>query len=84
MQDIIQQNIGAKITYTGAGLSTGSGVWGWLAENHHALASLGVLVGIAVAVTGLAIQIRATRRNDQRAEEVHRKRMADLKARDGQ
>lgn len=80
MQDIIQQNIGAKITYSGAAVSAGSGFWGWLAENHQALAALGVLIGIAVALTGLAIQFTATRRSDRRAEELHREKLAGMRA----
>ena len=39
----------------GATVSTGGGVWLWLAENQQAIAAVGVLVGIAVALAGFAV-----------------------------
>lgn len=39
----------------GATVAAGGGVWIWLAENQQAIAALGVLVGIAVAVAGLIV-----------------------------
>ena len=39
----------------GSAVATGGGVWLWLAENQQAIAALGVLVGIVVAIAGFAV-----------------------------
>lgn len=85
MQDIIQQHLGAKITYTSAGFSTGSAAFGWLADNYHALAALGVIVGMFGVFVGVGIQIYTVIRTRQyakesarRAEELHNAQMARL------
>ena len=41
----------------GATVSAGGGVWLWLADNQQAIAALGVLVGIAVGLIGLAVNV---------------------------
>lgn len=39
----------------GATVSAGGGAWLWLAENQQAIATLGVLIGIVIAVAGFAV-----------------------------
>lgn len=39
----------------GSTVAAGGGVWLWLAENQQAIAALGVLVGIVVAIAGLIV-----------------------------
>jgi len=79
MLDNLAQATGQKLTLTGAGVSTASGLWGWLGANHHVLASIGVLVGIIVGVAGLTIQVIASRRRERREVEAHRAAMARLR-----
>lgn len=68
-----------KVTLTGASVSTASGLWGWLGENHEVLASIGVLIGIVVGLTGLTIQVKTTRRRERRETEAHKAAMARLR-----
>lgn len=70
---------GLKITATGAGLSTTSGLWMWLGYNHEALASLGVLIGIVVGVIGLVIQAIAFHRREMRETIEHHIRIAEMR-----
>jgi hypothetical protein len=49
----------------GATVAVSSGVWGWMAENHQAIATLGVLVGIAVGIIGLAVNWWYLHRNSK-------------------
>lgn len=41
----------------GATVAFSSGVMGWLAENHQAIASLGVFAGILIGLIGLGANI---------------------------
>lgn len=79
MIDKIAEATGQKIALTGASVSTASGLWGWLGQNHEVLSSIGVLVGILVGLIGLTIQIITTRRREQREVEAHRAAMARLR-----
>lgn len=79
MWDKLAQATGQKVTLAGASLSTGSGLWGWLGDNHGELAAVGVLVGIAVGITGLVIQVIFHRRRERREIESHNARMAKLR-----
>jgi len=79
MLDKIAEATGQKIALTGASVSTASGLWGWLGENHQVLASIGVLMGIIVGVTGLTVQVRAIHRRERREIEAHRAAMARLR-----
>ena len=79
MFDSIAEATGHKITVVGASVSTASGLWGWLGQNHEVLASIGVLIGIAVGVIGLTIQVTTTRRRERREVEAHRAAMARLR-----
>lgn len=91
MRDLIDHllhNGGLKLSAMGGGLSTASGLWGWFGENHAAIASLGVVIGIAIGILGLAIQYRTARRADAHAldreardREEHAARMAALLSR---
>ena len=91
MRDLIDHllhNGGLKLSAMGGGLSTASGLWGWFGENHAAIASLGVVIGIAIGILGLVIQILAARRADAHAmdreareREAHAARMAALLSR---
>ena len=78
MLDNLAQATGQKITLAGASVSTASGLWGWLGQNHEVLASIGVLVGILVGLIGLTIQVITTRRREQREIEAHRAAMLRL------
>ena len=49
------QQIAQTAQKGGAAVSAGGGVWLWLAENQQAIAALGVLVGIVIAVAGFAV-----------------------------
>lgn len=76
----IQQHVSeAKVTLGGAGLSTASGLFGWLSENGSAIASLGVIVGIIVGLAGLATQITIHVRRDRRERREHEARMRKMK-----
>jgi len=91
MRDLIDHllhNGGLKLSAMGGGLSTASGLWGRIGENHAAIASVGVVAGIAIGIVGLVIQILAARRADARARdrearerEAHAARMAALLSR---
>ena len=73
--DRVAEAAGHKIALSGAGVSAASGIWGWLAENHQVIASIGVIAGIIVGVTGLIIQARAIKRRDRRETEEARRRI---------
>jgi hypothetical protein len=47
-------------------MATGSGAWLWLAENHQAVATVGVLIGIALGVAGFAVNWWYLHRNSKR------------------
>ena len=79
MLDKIAEATGQKITLAGAGVSTASGLWGWLGQNHEVLASIGVLVGIVVGLIGLSVQVISTRRRERREIEAHEARMASIR-----
>lgn len=91
MRDLIDHllhNGGLKLSAAGGGLSAASGLWGRIGENHAAIASVGVVAGIAIGIVGLVIQILAARRADARARdrearerEAHAARMAALLSR---
>jgi predicted RND superfamily exporter protein len=71
-----------KFTLTGASVSTVSGLWGWLGENHEVLASIGVVICILVGLCGLAVQIVnfvAIRRRERREVEAHKATMERLR-----
>ena len=55
------------MTYGGAGTAIVSGI---------TLSQIGVVVGIAVGIVGLALQIWYTMRRDRREQELHRQRMS--------
>lgn len=65
-----------KIAYSGAGVAAGSGTYGWLADNHHLVASCGVLVGIAVAIYGAYLQSKKHGR-EQREHEVRMRKLLE-------
>lgn len=52
---IAPQQVAQVAEKGGATVATTSGFWIFLAENHQAIAALGVLVGIAVGIFGLAV-----------------------------
>lgn len=82
MLDKLAEAAGPKITLAGASVSTGSGLWGWLGDNDGELAAVGVLIGIAVGITGLVIQVIFHRRRELREIESHKVRMAKLRGSD--
>jgi hypothetical protein len=45
------------LTYSGSTLSTFSGLWMWLGDNHDQIASLGVIFGMLFGFTGVIIQL---------------------------
>lgn len=51
----IPQQVAQIAQKAGATVSAGGGVWLWLAENQQAIAALGVIVGIVVAIAGFAV-----------------------------
>lgn len=54
----MNDKVAGTMLVTGSGTAVGGGSWLlWLAENHHAIASLGVIVGSACAVLGLLVTI---------------------------
>lgn len=67
--------VGHKSAQLGGGLALGSGVTAKLAENYDAIASLGVLVGIAVGVVGLLVQLHYQKKRDKREQLLHECRM---------
>ena len=58
----MQQHTQHIITQVGASLSTGSGIWMWLGENHDQIAAIGILFGMAVGLIGLGLQVYKLRR----------------------
>lgn len=76
----LAQATGYKLAIGGAGVSTGSGLWVWLGANNQELASIGVIVGIIVGITGLIIQSLAARARERREREAHAVTMARLRA----
>jgi len=79
MIDNLAQATGQKVTLAGASVSTASGLWGWLGDNHEVLASIGVLTGIMVGLIGLTIQVITTRRRERREIEAHKATMERLR-----
>lgn len=57
MADTLTQSAAQVAQKAGATVSAGGGVWLWLAENQQAVATLGVLVGIVVAVAGFFVNL---------------------------
>jgi hypothetical protein len=60
MEFQMTQNKSEIATYVGSCLSTSSGLWMWMGENHNQIAAIGVIVGIIVGVVGLFLQIYKT------------------------
>lgn len=79
MLEKLAEAAGPKITLAGASVSTGSGLWGWLGNNHGELAAVGVLIGIAVGIFGLVVQVTFHRRRERREIEAHEARMEKLR-----
>jgi cytochrome c biogenesis factor len=63
--------VGSKVTYAG---SAGS-VVSWLTSNEG-----GVVMGLAIAILGLAVNVFFKLREDRRQQEEHNERMALLRA----
>lgn len=81
LDKIAETSAPLKVTIAGASVSTASGLWGWLGENHELLATAGVVVGILVGLSGLVVQIMnffAIRRRERREIEAHKAAMARL------
>ena len=82
LDKITETSMPLKVTITGASVSTASGLWGWLGENHQMLATVGVVVGILVGLSGLVVQAMkacALRRRERREIEAHKAAMARLR-----
>ncbi|MBK9427240.1 MAG: hypothetical protein IPN63_07600 [Gammaproteobacteria bacterium] len=78
IQQHVSEAVAQKITLGGAGLSTASGLFGWLSENGAAISSIGVIVGIIVGLAGLTAQIIIHGRRDRREQREHEARMRAL------
>lgn len=63
---IAPQQFAVGAERAGAATAAGGGMWLWLAENQQAIATLGVLVGIAVGLVGLAVNWYYLHRDDKR------------------
>lgn len=70
--------IGHKLTVGGSVTAVGSGAMSWLTENYQAIASLGVLAGIVVGVSGLVITYYYQRKRDRREEAAHQARLRQI------
>ena len=68
-----------KLSGVGGSVALASGVFGWFAANHAAIASLVGISGLLVGVIGLVFERRSSRRRELRDIEYHRQRMARLK-----
>lgn len=68
--EVVGAAIGSKVTYAGAGVSAAS--W-WLSSEG------GVLVGIALGVIGLIVNVHFKLRRDKREYAEHVARMAAIK-----
>lgn len=82
LDKIAETSAPLKFTIAGASVSTASGLWGWLGQNHEILASIGVVIGILVGLSGLTVQIMnavAIRRRERREIEAHEARMASIR-----
>ena len=82
LDKIAETSAPLKVTIAGASVSTASGLWGWLGQNHEILASIGVVIGILVGLSGLVVQIMnffAIRRRERREIEAHSAAMARLR-----
>lgn len=55
LQQTAAQQVAQVAQKSGATVAAGGGVWIWLAENQQAIATLGVMIGAAVAVIGLGV-----------------------------
>ena len=64
--EVVGAAIGSKATYTGSGFAAAS----WLFSSEA-----GVLIGIAVGVTGLCVNIYYRRKRDRREQELHHARL---------
>lgn len=70
-----------KVTVSGAGVSTASGLFGRLSENGAEIASIGVIVGIIVGLAGLTTQIVMHLRRDRREKTRDRREQVEHEAR---
>ncbi len=70
--------VGHKLTVGGSVTAVGSGAMSWLTENYQAIASLGVLAGIVVGVSGLVITYYYQRKRDRREEAAHQARLRQI------
>lgn len=50
----------------GSATAAGGGMWIWLAENHEAIAALGVIIGAVVAVAGFGVHWWYLHRNSKK------------------
>lgn len=69
MANLVEQGVqqGAQIAQKGGAMTaTGSGFWIFLAENHQAIATLGVIVGIVLGVAGFAVNWWYLHRNSRK------------------
>lgn len=51
------EHLSAALTQVGTGITVWSAVWGWLGDNHAAIASCGVIFGMFISVISYRRQV---------------------------
>ncbi len=68
-------NIAQKAAQTaevgGSVTALGSGLAGFITQNHELIWALGVLTGVVVAILGFFVNLHYKKREDERAQERH-------------
>ena len=75
-----------RLTVLGSFAAVGGGVFVWLAEHHTLVSAFCMVAGLLLGIYGAVLQRRrlhidrlATRARDQREQELHQARLAQVK-----
>lgn len=67
----------SEISYAASAIVSGGGLLTWFADNSSAIGAIGVLIGAIIAIATWAVNLYFKRRADQRAQELHEKKMKE-------
>lgn len=78
-QELIAQKVGNGLTGSGATITAGSALGGWISANHEVIWFCFGIVGVIVGLVGLCVQIHFARLKDKRHAEYHAIRMEEAR-----
>lgn len=67
----------SEMSYAASAIVSGSGLLTWFADNSSAIGAIGVLIGAIIAIATWAVNLYFKRHADQRAQELHEKKMKE-------